>query len=823
MRAIVAVLLACACAGAAAGRAAAAPAPAPEPAGAHPRMLLDGALRAAWRADAAADRGPVAAAIRLCREARETGKHDAAGYQGWAWATALQACLVAWAATDAPEHAQAALRFFVALLDDLDAIGDGRGGDASAQRDDGYAIRTVGPYTALAYDWLHDAPAMTPELRARARRRWRAWLTWYRASGYRARSPGTNYQAGFLAAATAIAIAQGSEAGADGAELWRFVAAELWGKDMAAALAPGGILDGGDWPEGWQYGPLAIAHYALAARIARRAGIPIAGVEPWLSSVLRRHVYGLSPGDGVYAGGDTQQAAAFIEPRGLTLSAVALGDAPARDRRRAIGERARLHFADDEGLLYDALAVAAGPGEAIPRAAWPTWYVARATGTIYARTRWDDRAIWLVAECQRKLPADHRHVNAGSFVLARGRDDVIVDPSPYGSLSSLTGNAPTVASARQPPEVVPSQGRASQLTRWRWTTQTRSGVVAARCDYADQYRTKLEPSDVAEAIRDLIVLPSADGADASVIVVDRARTGDPARGMYLRFRVPGAALALDAGGDVATATLGATRLAIAGVLRTSGRPALARPTETECKPDAPRGRCEAARIPVTDYRLELAGPEPRAVHAIAATGRAGPPPAPLDGEGWQGVRVAAARDAVVVWPRRAGAALRYRAPRGPAVTHVVLDAPAARGAARVTARPDGDACIVEVVAGEGGHAARELPLIVTLDAGCAIADDPERPGGASWQEPAAAPAPPPARPPALQPVRGCCGAQASPSPSIAALLIAVSLALLRRRRAPRRVLRSGDTSAGSAGEIVRAPRAPRQGGDMTRRGDRHNF
>ena len=79
------------------------PALPPEPGGPHPRMLLDGALRAAWRADAAARRGPVAAASALCGEARPGGKYDAAGYEGWAWATALQACLVAWAATDAPE------------------------------------------------------------------------------------------------------------------------------------------------------------------------------------------------------------------------------------------------------------------------------------------------------------------------------------------------------------------------------------------------------------------------------------------------------------------------------------------------------------------------------------------------------------------------------------------------------------------------------------------------------------------------------------------------------------------------------------------------
>ncbi len=85
---------------------------------------------------------------------------------------------------------------------------------------------------------------------------------------------------------------------------WKLVADKLWGKDMAGALAPGGLLDGGDWNEGWQYGPLSVAEYALAARAGKANGLPVDGVPAWLSSVLRRHVYGLTPGDQLWAGGD---------------------------------------------------------------------------------------------------------------------------------------------------------------------------------------------------------------------------------------------------------------------------------------------------------------------------------------------------------------------------------------------------------------------------------------------------------------------------------------------------------------------------------------
>ena len=112
-----------------------------------------------------------------------------------------------------------AIRYFRALLNDLEIVGDGKGGDGAASRDHGYALRALGPYSALAYDWLHDAPGVDAELLALARKRFKAWTDWYAENGYRARSPGTNYNAGYVFAATLIAVAQGGEAGEDGAQL----------------------------------------------------------------------------------------------------------------------------------------------------------------------------------------------------------------------------------------------------------------------------------------------------------------------------------------------------------------------------------------------------------------------------------------------------------------------------------------------------------------------------------------------------------------------------------------------------------------------------
>jgi uncharacterized protein (TIGR03382 family) len=758
--------------GRATGVASAAP---PEPSGPHPRMLLDAKLRAAWQAALQDGRGPLVGAVTLCDEDRTRRDHDGALYMGAEWAKMLQACLVAWAATDKHEYGVSALKFFTALIDDLEKIGDGKGGDTAVARDSGYPIRNLGPYTAIAYDWLHDFPGMTPELRMRARRRWAAWLPWFRDKGYHARDPGSNYQAGYLISATLVAIAQGGEAGEEsGSALWKFVADELWAKDMAAALSAGGVLDGGDWNEGWQYGPFSVAEYALAARIGKAYGLATAGITAWLDSVLRRHVYALNPSDRLWAGGDYDDDHAYMSPQVLVLDAISLGDASPDAKRWAKGELSRLKLTDKDALLYDALAMLGDPPQLVPRASWPTWYQAAATATLFTRTSWDDRAIWFVAACAQTSGLDHRSPNAGNFVLSRGAADLIVDPSPYGSLSTLAGNAPTVRSGQKLPNYLPSQLAWSEDIAWVWATKTRGGIVAARCDYSDAYRFQDRKSDIAGALRDFVLLPSADGHDASLVIFDRATTGDVDHRMYLRFRVP-AELAIDKAGT-GTATIKDARVTITGAYS----PSLGRTALKDCfKDGTTRGNCDAARFPVTDYRVELPGPEPRALHVIDATDAGGAVKhTPLSGDGWTGVRVQGTRDAAVVWPNKSEDRLAVRAPKGqpgkPA-SLVVLGAPATDGKATVSAKPDGDGCAVTIAAG-GPIASR--PLIVTLDDACAVTADPEEPRGVTAEGKPAAPVrtkPSPRH-------GGCCGAQSAPGSPLAMSFVVLAVLWRRRKR-----------------------------------------
>jgi hypothetical protein len=423
---------------------------------------------------------------------------------------------------------------------------------------------------------------------------------------------------------------------------------------------------------------------------------------------------------------------------------------------------------DRDWSLYNALAAVSAKPVAPPRAAWPTWYISANTGTLYARTRWDDTAVWLATECHGGIKTDHRHANAGTFALSRGKDDVIVDPTPYGSQSTLTTNAPTVVSAHFPKDYPPSQGLWGEKVGYDFVTSRASGVVAARCNYADAYKFQHRESDVPEAVRDFVLVPSADGKDAALIVIDRADTTAEGRAMHLRFRTPGK---LELAGDVAKTKVGTTQLVIASVARSGGKTALGTPSHKDCyKGGTVKGQCDAARFPVTDYRVQIPGPRPTAVHLISATGATPAVASPLSGDGYAGVRLGGVRDATIIWRTRAGSALSYAGAPG---THIILDA---TDASQISAKPASGGCAVSVTGADSGT---QKPLVATLDGSCTVTPDPEAAAAS-----AVGTKPARARPRTQAPRSGCCAAAEVAPGQCGAMVLVVAALLARRRRSP---------------------------------------
>ncbi len=421
----------------------------------------------------------------------------------------------------------------------------------------------------------------------------------------------------------------------------------------------------------------------------------------------------------------------------------------------------------------------------VRRSSWirsqaPTIYRASGTGNVYARSDWSPSAIWAVTQCAPQVVPDHQHLNAGNFVLVRGSDDAIIDPGAYGSLSSLTGNAPTVASPNLPEGYRPSQGPWGEDVGYDWAEQTESGVLVTRCRYADQYRFREVASDVAYAVRDTIIAP-AEG-DAWAVIIDRVRTGDMTRPLHLRFRTR-TALALALAGDVASGAVGGSALAIHRLYSSSGTP-LVRPMPVGGCEGVARGQCRDARVAGDEYVLEVGDEAPAAIHVVDVRDASTEARAVqlATGDGYK-VAMAERNDETLMViaadaPSSAAPAssLSYRVPATEA-THVVVDAPAgAENRADVSATRDGDACVVTVTARAGTGGMLATPLVMKVSESCAVS-------AVAMQTPLS---PPASDAGDGEELHGGCGCRAGGSSAASALLYGIVLVALgigeRRKR-----------------------------------------
>ncbi|MBA2542671.1 MAG: hypothetical protein H0V17_23710 [Deltaproteobacteria bacterium] len=617
---------------------------------------------------------------------------------------------------------------------------------------------------------------MSAALKQRIIERLGQWALWYRKGGYHQHTVATNYHAGSVWSATLISIALGGEAGEFSSSQWQYVRDKVWAEDMAKSVAPTGLLGGGDFPEGWQYAPLSVAEYALAARIVAQHGVAIDGVEAWLTAMFVRTIHARSGArDTGAVMGDTDEKAASIATQALTLLAILVGPASEVTQKQAAAEKQRLGLVAKDHFLFEALAQArAITPEAPNLAAWPTSFYAPGTQTFYARTAWGKEGVWMATLCPPTPydDADHLAPSAGNFIVTRGIDEVVIDPTPYGSMSTLTTNAPTVDSKQQVPKYRPSQAPWGEATRFVWALQTASGVVATRCDYADQYKFQEKSSDVDFAMRDLVLIPWGKGADASIVVIDRAKTGGAELPMYLRFR---SAANYTLAGDVATAQVGASRFAVHKVAPASIKPEVRVAVVGACW-EVDRGKCDTARIPAGEYRLTIPGPTPEAIHVLDASDNREPlvidtatPNVLHLRRGKQDAYVATAVGSYSVTPSASA-------------IHVAL-----ADGAKSTITLDGGKCRVDVVADDG-----KRPAVVMVDEQCKVTEDKQTGPASPVFAGSAGGLIPIASAPQRSKKKGCCSAgDAGGSSALTVLVLAALLRPTRGRRRPGVAPRSG--------------------------------
>lgn len=688
--------------------------------GLHPRILLTadrlGALRGLRDAGALSWR----ALQQRCDE--DARSPIDSGYQGWDWAEAALDLGLCHQVTRRADYARAGVSYLRAILDDGEKVGDHAGGDDVVHHDDGYGIRTRGCFGAIAYDWLHDAPAMTDDLRKHAVDRFVAWTRWFGEDGYSHDQPISNYYVGYFGAVAFAGIAaQGDDPRAT--DLLRR-AQHMFDAEIVPAYTR--QLAGGDFPEGWQYGDMVGAVLAFFVDAEGTAGgRPALEELPWLRQTVAFRAHALLPdGKHMLDNGDWSDKPAVAPPHALLALATVLPSSdPAERRARALAKLA----ADPNEDWHWLVALADDPSRIVqdPRSG-DLAYLARGTGTMTARTDWSPHAVW-VSMMSAPALADHQHLDAGHFEIVRGDDALVVDGGGYGSFSSLSHNVITVDDGKESDPYSPSQGtwgKSTSIVRW----ENERGWSYGLADYASAYDSPNYPSEttrrsVQRAERELLFsrTPVAGAPEsARVVVYDRITVNRPS--YRVTFLLHGGSVPRVDGPGLLRIEVGKSVAFAQTLTPVDSAPVLLRePTnlgEGAFYDNDPPDNVTSVRAEV---RSPLGNVERRFLHAVVvgpSTMRA-PALVRIEGQNVAGVSIG---DEAYVFPQAApqahAAALDYRAPMA-ATRHLVASL-ARGGRYSVEVERDGDACHVSLEPGEGRTASDAGVLELVLGTGCTL-------------------------------------------------------------------------------------------------------
>ena len=740
----------------------------PAPSGAHPRLFLGGANLARAKTNAGTSGTASKAMVERCQSSIGSPPRDRGGADGDAWPGTAVSCAFAYLTQQNAAYLTQAIKCWNASLNDDQTLGDGLGCTTAAlaawdgssataavetiTHDTGYPMRWYGPYIALTYDWLRDAPGVSEALRAQTRGCLTAWVEYYTRSGYHADEPGANYNAGYVAGKVLAAVAMGGEDGAAGDQLWTEAIDGVFGQLLIGeGLAgidsplgsPVGVMAGGDWGEGWQYGPLSVLEYAASARVAEENGASLPEMEAWTNSLIVRTIHGTVPTlDGQWIGGDFDDSRVYQAPSMNELDAVLLGPSSDAAAGWAAGMKA-LQIPDRSDFIWNALAElrAVTPSDYRRQTpAPPLWYLARGTRALYARTSWDASAFWAVFSSPPQVNSDHHHHAAGNFVFSRGGDHLMVDPSTYGEPGTLTTNAVAADSPNVKGAYAPSQtpwSRAELL----WARSTDAAVYAARSDFAQAFRYAGTDSAIPYAHREWVFLPEGE-----IVIIDRVHTADSSHFMHVNLHTnTGGTLAVT--GRTATGTVGSSQVVIHPVVFSGGVASIQRPPVAD-NYSYPCGSCTNVRFASDDYGLEVPGPWAVAVHVIDGLAASEAParvgslndddsdPSPKQNGQVLGVGVyRASKQSYVVASSAvdgqvAGGNLTYGVPGGSAARHVVFDAPEdASGRSLVSAVASSGRCVVTITAGAGFTGRPLIFKVGRSSDGCSVTEGADAPLG----------------------------------------------------------------------------------------------
>ncbi|HLK41435.1 MAG TPA: hypothetical protein VKU41_32020 [Polyangiaceae bacterium] len=314
-------------------------------------------------------------------------------------------------------------------------------GGQAPSTDDGYGIRNYGVGMATGYDWL--GPALSATQKQSVVASLNGWIDWYDGSGFSRSQPIGNYFAGYLLAKATTAIATDVD-NSKAAGYWSDVQTRMWGQ--LAKPAYSASMQGGGWPEGWEYGPRSVEEMAQLLWAVKTGK----GMD-WGSALPFAH------DEASYVRSFAWPSLKHMDDQGTVHSQSRL--APSASAARALAgilqyngdpaaATARSYVADlvatngDDGALWDKFLYADSTLPTQAYATDPLSYFASGPGHVAVRSQWQKDAVWatFVAGPYIDAPDSGEQLfNQGSVAVVQGDQPIIVNAT--GWLPQAGGNA----------------------------------------------------------------------------------------------------------------------------------------------------------------------------------------------------------------------------------------------------------------------------------------------------------------------------------------------------------------------------------------------
>ena len=306
-------------------------------------------------------------------------------------------------------------------------------------RDTGYDIRFGLRNLMLAYDWMYDQ--FSASERALIVKTATRWIDWYhKTPGYAESWPVENYYAGYIQGIALTAVATAGD-NADVDRILLLMRTKL-GNEMPVMNQR---LAGGDWAEGWNYGPYSVTEFSLVNALLRDLGEDWSTVFDWLQPLPRSLTYQVAPdfSETRSYGGYSGNYANKTSPAALAVLSSTTSDGAFASRiYRSMNANPNNDFADvPSDTFYEMIFAATGAGADVNTLALS--YLNSGSGRLFSRSSLTDPNAYFVSAENTGYSYDHYGYSNGDVRLYRGAT-CLVCPSAYRG-PAFDGEAGTAA------------------------------------------------------------------------------------------------------------------------------------------------------------------------------------------------------------------------------------------------------------------------------------------------------------------------------------------------------------------------------------------